>query len=129
MTNERQELLAQLETAGEEIASTTEQLSREIASSSKNKRALSAQLEQLNAGLALSKAETSRLEGQLESVRQQALIASEQTLSQQRRNNKKLVGLGGKLENVVFMVDISKSMQNGKGPNGVVLKIGFRLLK
>ncbi len=41
-------------------------------------------------------------------------------LDEQKRINNKLVGLGGKLENVAFMVDVSKSMRNNKGKNGVV---------
>lgn len=121
MVNERDELLAQLEAEKERIVSISNQRLRESASNSKEKQILSAKLKQSEDGLNSAEAEASKLKEQLEGASQAAVLMREQAISQQRSINNKLVGLGGKLENVVFMVDVSKSMQSGKGPNGVVL--------
>jgi hypothetical protein len=53
----------------------------------------------------------------------------EQALSQQRSLNNKLVGLGGKLENVVFMVDVSKSMKSGKQADGLLFNNWFPIVE
>jgi hypothetical protein len=94
---------------------------RESASNSKEKQILSEKLRQSEDGLNSAEVKASKLKEQLEGASQAAVLMREQAISQQRSINNKLVGLGGKLENVVFMVDVSKSMQSGKGPNGVVL--------
>jgi hypothetical protein len=121
MVSDREKLLAELEKVKEQVVSVSEQRLSENTSSSKEKQVLSAKLKRLEDGLNLSESEVGKLKDQLESAREAAVLAREQAISQQRSINNKLVGLGGKLENVVFMVDISKSMQSGKGPNGVVL--------
>jgi hypothetical protein len=121
MANERDDLVAQLVTAREEILRVAGQREREIALNATEKQALIAQLKQIEDESKSLQAESDRLKGQLESARRDAVLIQEQTISEQRSINNKLVGLGGKLENVVFMVDISKSMQSGKGPNGIVL--------
>jgi hypothetical protein len=56
----------------------------------------------------------------LDEARSRYALENRAILDEQKRINNKLVGLGGRLENVVFMVDVSKSMRNNKGKNGVV---------
>jgi hypothetical protein len=121
LVNERVELLAQLDAEKGRIVSISDQGLRERTSSSKEKQILSSKLKQFEDKLNSAEAEASKVKEQLEAARQDAVLIREQAISQQRSINNKLVGLGGKLENVVFMVDISKSMQSGKGPNGIVL--------
>lgn len=121
MANQREGLITQLKTANERIKRIADERSREKASESTEKHALAAKLKQFEDGLILSESEVTNLKRQLAAARLAAADAREQAILQQRTINNKLVGLGGKLENVVFMVDVSKSMQSGKGPNGVVL--------
>lgn len=121
MTNEREELISRLKSANDRIERIADQQSRENASELTEKQALASQIKKLEDGLNLSESEIIKLKEQLAGARKAATDARGQAISQQRAINNKLVGLGGKLENVVFMVDISKSMQSGKGPNGVVL--------
>jgi hypothetical protein len=121
MTNEREKLIAQLASAEERVLRISKERLQEIATEAAAKRNLLDQFHQLEEGLKLSESEVSNLKKELEAARQAAAIASEQAVSQQRSINNKLVGLGGKLENVVFMVDVSRSMQSGKGPNGIEL--------
>jgi hypothetical protein len=121
MAGDRKKLLAELENLKEQIVSISDQRLSEITSSSEEKQLLFAKARRLEDELNLSEGEVSKLKDQLESAREAAVLSREQAISQQRSINNKLVGLGGKLENVVFMVDVSKSMQSGKGPDGVVL--------
>jgi hypothetical protein len=121
MTNEREELISRLKSANDRIERIADQQSRENASELTEKQALASQIKKLEDGLNLSESEIINLKEQLAGARKAATDARVQAISQQRAINNKLVGLGGKLENVVFMVDTSKSMQSGKGPNGVVL--------
>ncbi len=125
IVNERNELLAQLEAEKERIVSISDKRLRESASSSKEEQILSAKLKQFEDGLNAAKAEANKLKEQLEAARQAAVLMREQAISQQRSINNRLVGLGGKLENVVFMVDVSKSMQSGKGQMELCSTIGF----
>lgn len=121
MVSDREKLLTELEKVKEQVISVSEQRLSENTTSSKNMQVLTAKLKRLEDGLNQSESEIIKLKDQLDSALKAAAIAREQAISQQRIFNNKLVGLGGKLENVVFMVDISKSMQSDKGPNGVVL--------
>ena len=121
MTNVRDELITQLDYANRRIDSIADDQLQEKSSELNSKLALASKLKMLEDGLHLSESEVTNLKKQLAAARQSADEARVQAISQQRMINNKLVGLGGKLESVVFMVDVSKSMQSGKGPNGVVL--------
>jgi len=121
MTNEREELITRLQNTNEHIERIDEQRSREKASELKEKQALALQRKKLEDNLNLSESEVASLKKQLATARQATAEARAQAISRQRTINNKLVGLGGKLENVVFMVDVSRSMQSGKGADGVVL--------
>jgi hypothetical protein len=121
MVSDREKLLSELERITEQFVSVSEQRLSDNTSSSEEKQVLADKLTRLEDGLNQSESEISKLKDQLESAREAEAFAREQAISQQRSLNNKLVGLGGKLENVVFMVDISKSMQSDKGTNGVVL--------
>lgn len=121
MTNVRDELITQLDNANRRIDSIADDQLQEKSSELNSKLALASKLKMLEDGLHLSESEVTNLKKQLAAARQSAHEARVQAISQQRMINNKLVGLGGKLESVVFMVDVSKSMQSGKGTNGVVL--------
>lgn len=121
MLREREQLLAEHQKLNEQIVSISDQRMAENTSNAKEKQSLSAELKKREDELELSEREVSKLTAQIESARQAVVLAREQAISQQRSINNKLVGLGGKLEKVVFMVDISNSMQSIAGPNGTVL--------
>lgn len=121
LVNDRQELIAKLEDAKRQIVNSADQRLHESEVMLKENKALSAKLAQAQSSFDMTTTESRKLKERLEAADQEALRVREQALSQQRSINNKLVGLGGKLENVVLMVDISKSMQSGKGPNGAVL--------
>ena len=121
MTNVRDELITQLDNANRRIDSIADHQLQEKSSELNSKQALASKLKMVEDGLHLSESEVTNLKKQLAAARQSADEARVQAISQQRTINNKLVGLGGKLESVVFMVDVSKSMQSGKGTNGVVL--------
>ena len=121
MTNVRDELITQLDNANRRIDSIADRQLQEKSSELNSKQALASKLKMVEDGLHLSESEVTNLKKQLAAARQSADEARVQAISQQRTINNKLVGLGGKLESVVFMVDVSKSMQSGKGTNGVVL--------
>jgi len=119
--SERQNFVAQLATANERIKQLDDQSAQEEVSRSNEKQASAATIRALDEAVIRSEAENTKLRNELALARQSMVAARDQAISQQRTINNKLVGLGGKLENVVFMVDVSRSMQSGKDPNGVVL--------
>jgi hypothetical protein len=129
MANDHEELDAQLNAAREQIADILAQRLRETAESSKTSEALLAMLSQKQTELNLSRAESNQLKERLEVADQQVMRVREQALSQQRSLNNKLVGLGGKLENVVFMVDVSKSMKSGKQADGLLFNNWFPIVE
>lgn len=76
--------------------------------------------DQASIELADTKRKLQTLQNDLDEANTKLFRDNKSRLSQQKRINNRLLGLGGKLENVAFMVDVSKSMRNNKGRNGVV---------
>jgi len=121
MVDERNVLIAKLEDAKNEMISVADQQLQSEEAFLKENGILSAMLAEVQSLLGTKRAEIKQLKLDIEMADQEFQRIREKAISQQRSINNKLVGLGGKLENVVLMVDVSKSMQSGKGPNGVVL--------
>jgi hypothetical protein len=121
MVDERNVLIAKLEDAKNEMISLADQQLQSEEAFLKENGILSAMLAEVQSLLGTKRAEIKQLKLDIEMADQEFQRIREKAISQQRSINNKLVGLGGKLENVVLMVDVSKSMQSGKGPNGVVL--------
>ena len=121
MTNEREELITKLENANQLIERISDQRSQDKIFELAEKQTVDAKLNNLEEGLRRAESEVVNLQLQLADAVRATADARAEAIEQQKAINNKLVGLGGKLESVVLMVDVSKSMQSGMGPNGVVL--------
>lgn len=121
VNEEKDQLLAKLNDARKQLIAAANQHLQEKEVLLNEKLTLSEKLANVQSALDMSKAAINQLQVDIETADQESNRIREQAISQLRSFNNKLVGLGGKLENVVLMVDVSKSMQSGKGQNGVVL--------
>ncbi|MEY4568525.1 MAG: Chromosome partition protein Smc [Planctomycetota bacterium] len=104
--------------ASQRKASTLENTLSENKSKALSEESSATEIAKLKQELAKANADLTATSSRMEDIVEESENARKLERNEQRRINNRLVGLGGKLEKVVFMVDVSKSMQNGKGLNG-----------
>lgn len=118
---ERDDLALKLKASGEDASRVSDKIQQERRLEIERNELLSARVILLEKSLEEANNASNELVLQIGATKREATRNREDDLSRQRRVNNKLVGLGGKLENVVFMVDISTSMRDTRGENGEIL--------
>ena len=121
LLSERNDLDAKLKAAEENASRASAQRQQDERALSQKNELLAVKVSQLEKSLEDARNYSDELIFQIEASKREATRNREDDLSRQRRVNNKLVGLGGKLEKVVFVVDISTSMRDTRGENGEIL--------